>query len=100
MNRSIKESISPYMANYYKILGEVYEKTEQIKMANQSYQKSLDYENKGEVYYNLALLNDFKLKNKKAAVKYYQKFLNSKPDLEKYQEVVDYIKQRMVSIAK
>ena len=100
MNTSIKESISPYMANYYKILGEVYEKTEQIRMANQSYQKSLDYENKGEVYYNLALLNDFKLKNKKAAVKYYQKFLNSKPDLEKYQEVVDYIKQRMISIAK
>lgn len=100
LNKSIRESLSPYMSSYYKILGEVYEKTKQLKMANQSYQKSLNYENKGEVYYNLALLNDFKLKNKKAAVKYYQKFLNSKPDTEKYKEVLDYTKQRMITITK
>ncbi|QNK62992.1 tetratricopeptide repeat protein [Pedobacter sp. PAMC26386] len=100
MNKSIKESISPYMANYYKILGEVYEKTEQFKMANQSYHKSLDYENKGDVYYNLALLNDGKLKNKKAAAQYYQKFLSSKPDAEKYKEVLDYVKQRISTLSK
>lgn len=96
MTKSIKEGISPYMSNYYKILGEVYEKTEQLKKAGQSYQKSLDFENKGEVYYNLALLNDGKLNNKKVAVKYYKKFLNSNPDPEKYREVLDYIKQRLV----
>ena len=95
MTKSIKEGISPYTSNYYKILGEVYEKTEQIKKADQSYQKSLGFENKGEVYYNLALLNDGKLNNKKAAVKYYKKFLDSSPDPQKYNEVVDYIKQRL-----
>lgn len=97
---TIKEGISPFTSIYYKTLGEVYEKKVQIKNANQSYNKSLEFDNNGEVYYNLALLNDGPLANKKLAVKYYKQFLMSKPDAEKYKEVVVYVKGRLTDLAK
>lgn len=98
MKQTIKEGISPIMSNYYRILGEVYEKNMQTKNARLAYYKSLDYDHNGEVYYNLALLNDTKLNNKKAAVKFYNQFLLSKPDPEKYKEVIPYVKSRLAVI--
>lgn len=97
---SIKEGISPLTATYYKSLGEIYEKRAQIQKANQSYQKSLEFDNNGEVYYNMALLNDGNLNNKKAAVKYYQQFLSSKPDTAKYKEVIIYVQGRLKNLKK
>ena len=98
MKQAIQEAISPFMSNYYKVLGEIYEKNSQINNATISYNKSLDYNNNGEVYYNLALLNDHKLNNKKAALKFYNKFLLSKPDAEKYKAVIPYVKSRITAI--
>ncbi|HEY0176598.1 MAG TPA: tetratricopeptide repeat protein [Pedobacter sp.] len=95
MKLSIKEGISPYVSNYYRILGEIYENNMQVQNANQSYQKSLEFENNGEVYYNLGLLNEFKLNRPQIAVKYYKRFLNSKPDPDKYKEVMVYVKDRL-----
>ena len=100
MGKTIKEAISPNVSNYYKIQGEVYEKNMQLSAADQSYQKSLQFENKGEVYYNLGLLNEFKLHHKKTAVKYYSQFLRSKPDPEKYKEVIIYVKDRIALLQK
>ncbi|WP_158795231.1 tetratricopeptide repeat protein [Pedobacter sp. L105] len=98
--QSIKEAISPYVSKYYKDLGEIYEKTTQIANADRSYQKSLEFENNGEVYYNLGLLNEFKLNHKKTATLYYKKFLQSKPDTGKYKEVIVYVKDRIISLQK
>jgi tetratricopeptide (TPR) repeat protein len=100
MKKAIKEGISPYMSNYYKVTGEIYEKNQQLKNADIAYHKSLDFENKGEVYYNLALINDGKLNNKKAAVRYYSQYLRSEPDPEKYKEVIDYVKFRLKTLSK
>lgn len=97
---TIKEGISPFTSIYYKTLGEIYEKRVQVKNANQSYNKSLEFDNNGEVYYNLALLNDGPLANKKLAIKYYKQFLMSKPDAEKYKEVLVYVKERLAYLAK
>lgn len=100
MKLSIKEAISPYVAKYYKLLGEIYEQNLMIKNANQSYHKSLDFENDGAVFYNLGLINDFKLNNKKAALQYYSQYLASKPDPEKLKEVIDYVKSRIAELKK
>lgn len=100
MKQTIKEGISQYTSVYYKTLGEIYEKKEQVKNANQSYTKSLEFENNGEVYYNLALLNDGPLANKKLAVKYYKQFLQNKPDPEKYKEVIVYVQDRIKVLPK
>jgi len=100
MKLSIKEGISPHMAVYYQALGEIQEKTGMIKNANTAYLKSLEFQHKGGVYYNLGLLNDFKLGNKKAALNYYNLYLASKPDPELRKEVIDYVKMRVADIKK
>jgi len=100
MKLSIKEGLSPYLSNYYQILGEIYEKTGMIKSANTSYHKSLDFQNTGGVYYNLGLLNDFKMDNKKAALTYYNLYLASKPDPQKRKEVIEYVKMRIADLKK
>lgn len=98
MKLSIKEGISPYISNYYQILGEIYEFTGMIKNANLSYHKSFEFENTGAAYYNLGLINDFKMNNKKAALKYYNLYLASKPDPEKRKEVIKYVKVRIAHL--
>ena len=100
MKLSIKEGLSPYLSNYYQILGEIYEQTGLLKNANLSYHKSLDFNNAGGVYYNLGLINDFKMDNKKAALNYYNLYLASKPDPEKRKEVIAYVKMRITELQK
>jgi tetratricopeptide (TPR) repeat protein len=95
MKMAIKEGISPYTSKYYKVLGEIYEKNAMVKNARQSYFKSLEFENDGGVYYNLALLNDFKLNNKRAALQYYNQYLASKPNPDKLKEVITYVNGRI-----
>jgi tetratricopeptide (TPR) repeat protein len=97
---SISEGISKFMATYYQILGEINEKEGLVKNANAAYHKSLDYENTGGVYYNLGLINDFKMDNKKAAVNYYKLYLASKPDPESRKEVIEYVKMRIADLKK
>jgi tetratricopeptide (TPR) repeat protein len=100
MKMAIKEGISPYTSKYYKVLGEIYEKNAMVKNARQSYYKSLEFENDGGVYYNLALLNDFKLNNRKAALQYYNQYLASKPNPDKLKDVIEYVKFRIEELKK
>jgi len=100
IKRSISEGISKFMAIYYQILGEINEKEGMVKNANAAYHKSLDYENTGGVYYNLGLINDFKINNKKAAINYYKLYLASKPDPESRKEVIEYVKLRIADLKK
>jgi len=95
MKMAIKEGISSYTSKYYKVLGEIYEKNAMVKNARQSYFKSLEFENDGGVYYNLALLNDYKLNNKRAALQYYNQYLASKPNPDKLKEVITYVNGRI-----
>lgn len=98
MKLAIKEGISSNTDKYYKILGETYEANSMLKNANDSYLKSLTFENDGGVFYNLGLINDFKIARKQTAVKYYKLYLASKPDPVKYKEVIEYVKLRITAI--
>ena len=100
MKRSIKEGISPYTSKYYRLLGEIYEKNALLTNANQAYHKSLDFENEGTTYYNLGLINDYKLNRKQSALKYYKQYLDSKPDTALQKDVITYVKSRVAALQK
>lgn len=96
---TIEFSISPNVSSYYALLGYLEESSGAYKNANQTYQKGLQFENNGSLYYNLALLNDFKLNKQATALKYYKRYLESKPD-EKQLENISYAKERIMAMTK
>jgi tetratricopeptide (TPR) repeat protein len=98
-NRAIKEAISPNVDSNYSEMGDSYDRLNQLKNAVAAYQKSLLYNNKPVItYYVLAYLYDSELKNKPKALKFYKKFIQSKPS-EKQKTYLDYAKKRLKELA-
>ena len=98
-NATIDFSISPNISSYYSLLGFLEESAGNYKNASKAYLKGLQFENNGTLYYNLALLNDFKLNNQATALKFYRRYLQSKPD-EKQLENISYAKERIKAMTK
>jgi tetratricopeptide (TPR) repeat protein len=98
IQRTITESLSPNMANYYMLSGSILEQRGLIKEASFAYKKGLEYESKASLYYNLAVLNDLKMNNKVAAVRYYNLYLKSKPDTIKQREALSYARSRISAL--
>lgn len=96
---TIDFSISPNVSSYYAMLGYLQESTGSFKSAQSAYLKGLQFENNGSIYYNLGLLNDGKLNNKPAALRYYKQYLQSKPDGKQQHETIDYVKSRIKLLA-
>jgi tetratricopeptide (TPR) repeat protein len=98
INATIDFSLSPNISGYYSLLGFLEESSHAYKNATLAYQKGLQFENNGSIYYNLALLYDFKLNKQATALKYYRRYLESKPD-EKQQENISYAKDRIKALS-
>jgi len=98
IQRTINESISPNMASYYMLAGSILEQRGLVKDASVAYKKGLEYESKASLYYNLAVLNDLKMNNKVAAVRYYNLYLKSKPDTIKQREALSYARSRISAL--
>ncbi len=62
--------------------------------------KGLQFSANSNVYYSLGLLNDFKLKNKSTALRYYRKCLKSNPDQKLSAENIAYVKDRVKALTK
>lgn len=92
---AIKEGISSKTASYYGLLGESYESMKQNKEALEHYKKGLQFENNGSLYYNIALLYEDKLNDKKNAISYYTQYLNSIKDIEKQKRHIAFIKNKI-----
>ena len=93
-NKTLKESISPNTAAYYALIGDSNQKRNQMRSAIASYQKSLFFENKPMTLYSMATIYDQKLNDKPNALRYYKRYLESKPP--KGQEsYVEYSKYRV-----
>lgn len=92
---AIKEGISPKTATYYGLLGDAHENMNQNKEAIEVYKRGLLFENNGSLYYNIALVYEDKLNDKKNAVAYYSQYLNSIRDPEKQKRHVSYIKNKI-----
>ena len=98
--KTIEFSTSPNMASYYTLLGTVYEEKLQYKSALAAYKKGLEYTSKGGIYYNIALLEDLKLKEPAKALTYYRLYLKSKPDEGKNKEAILYVKDRINTLSR
>lgn len=100
LNAAITNSISPNVPNYYALLGALQESSKRPTEALEAYKKVLFFGTNGTVYYNLGLLYDLSLKNKKQAGIYYQKFLKSGVSPKVYRAELEYAKNRLSELKK
>ena len=98
-DKTLSEAISPYTNVYYNEKGGIYENTKAFALAAEAYQKGLFFKEKGIIYYTLACLYDRDLNDKKTAVKYYKKFLLTKPTV-KQQVYITFTQNRLKEITK
>ena len=87
--KAIELGISENTALYYRNLGADFEDIHDLRSAIKSYKSALIYTNASSVYYDLGRICDVYYKDKKIALKYYNKFLKkaAKNDTERIQLV-------------
>ncbi|MCO5935355.1 hypothetical protein NAF17_07370 [Mucilaginibacter sp. RB4R14] len=100
LQKAIIEGISPNTGAYYGEVADSNEKLHKFKKAITAYQKSLEFDETPMIYYSLANVYDTNLKDKKSAVKYYKKYLASKPPVDKQKGFIDYSKSRVAVLSK
>ena len=93
-SKAIKVGISPNIASYYGEIADSQQKLHKYNYAAQAYKKALQFNDEPILYYLLANLYDTRLKDERNAVKYYKKYLTSKPT-GKYQTYIAYAKSRV-----
>jgi tetratricopeptide (TPR) repeat protein len=98
--KTIEQGISSNTADYYTLLGLIYEENNQTKLSSTAYKKGLQFKHSTKLYYRLALLYDLKLNDKKNALNYYQLYLKNKPYQEKEKEEIAYTKHRIDELIK
>jgi tetratricopeptide (TPR) repeat protein len=96
--KTIEKGISENTAFYHEILGNMYNDINQHTKAKNAYQKGLTFKPEKSIYYHLALLYDFKLKDQKNALSYYKIYLKSKPDAVRYKVEIEYVKNRVTEM--
>jgi len=77
LQNAIKEGVSPLVASYYGLLGDSFENVNKNEDANKAYKKGLDFENDGSLLYNIALVYETKLNDKKNAISFYEQYLKT-----------------------
>jgi tetratricopeptide (TPR) repeat protein len=97
--KAIKEAISPKIATYYGLLGDSYESINQNDPANKAYKKGLQFENNGSLLYNIALVYETKLNDKKNAVNYYDQYLKTINPKEQ-PKLISFIKNKIEELKK
>ncbi|OCX53522.1 hypothetical protein BEL04_04270 [Mucilaginibacter sp. PPCGB 2223] len=94
---TLRESISPNTNLYYSEMADSYDELHQLKSTIANYQKSLFFKEKDMVLYALANLYDSKLKDKRNALKYYKKYLESKPPAIQ-KAYIEYVQSRVAAL--
>ena len=77
LEQTIKAAISPKTSSYYGLLGDSYENLDKNDQAITTYKRGLLFDNNGSLYYNIALVYETKLNDKKNAISYYQQYLKT-----------------------
>ena len=95
LQKAIEAGISTKIASYYGLLGDSYENINQNKEAINIYKRGLLFENNGSLYYNIALVYENKLNDKKNAISYYTQYLNSIKNPEKRKRHIAFIKNKI-----
>jgi tetratricopeptide (TPR) repeat protein len=95
LRKAIEVGISPNISSYYGEIADSDVKLEKYREAALAYQKSLQFDVIPMVYYSLGILYDASLKDKKSAVKYFKKYLASKPPANKQRSFINYSISRL-----
>lgn len=99
LEKAIKQGISSKTATYYGLLGDSYEMTGKNEDATRVYKKGLLFENNGSLFYNIALLYETKLNDKKNAVSYYEQYLKTLDEKQQPKQVI-FIKRKIDELKK
>ncbi|MBB2151543.1 tetratricopeptide repeat protein [Pedobacter gandavensis] len=94
LDLTIKAAISPKTSSYYGLLGDSYENIDKNDLANAAYKRGLLFENNGSLYYNIALVYETKLNDKKNAISYYQQYLKT-VNAEEQPKLIVFIKNKI-----
>jgi len=94
-NKALKDGISSNVPDYYNDIGDSYSYMHLPKKAIAAYQKSLQFEERPLTYYSLANVYDVDLKDGKAALKYYKKYMAGKHDEQEEKKYIDYATLRI-----
>jgi tetratricopeptide (TPR) repeat protein len=94
LQKTIGEAVSPSVASYYGLLGDSFENIDKNEDATKAYKKGLDFENDGSLLYNIALVYETKLNDKKNAISYYEQYLKT-VDKTKQAKLVRYINTKI-----
>jgi len=94
LQKAINEGVSPHVASYYGLLGDSFEQISKNEEANKAYKKGLDFENDGSLLYNIALVYETKLNDKKNAISYYEQYLKT-VDKGKQPKLVKFINNKL-----
>ncbi|UEG51974.1 hypothetical protein LLH06_13480 [Mucilaginibacter daejeonensis] len=97
LEKAISEGISPAIASYYGEIGNSYNETKRNLRALTAYQKGLQFGDSPMIFYSLATLYDTDLKKKALAVRYFKKYLATRPASDQ-QALVDYTKSRITAL--
>ncbi|MEJ7558734.1 MAG: tetratricopeptide repeat protein [Pedobacter sp.] len=98
-DKAIKEGISNKIASYYGLLGDSFEEINRNEEANSAYKRGLLFENNGSLLYNIALVYETKLNDKKNAVNYYEQYLKS-INAKEHPKLVVFIKNKITELKK
>jgi tetratricopeptide (TPR) repeat protein len=99
LEKAIEAGISPNISDYYTEMADSYDVRKKYKSAIKAYEKALQFDEKPIIYYLMATMYDGSVKNKKMAVKYYKKFMISKPT-GKQQKYVSYAMARVTELSR
>lgn len=94
LQKAIKEGVSPLVASYYGLLGDSFENVNKNEDASKAYKKGLDFENDGSLLYNIALVYETKLNDKKNAISYYEQYLKT-IDKDKQPKLIKFINTKL-----
>jgi tetratricopeptide (TPR) repeat protein len=97
LEKAINLGISTRAASYYGLLGDSFEQIQQNESAKKAYQRGLDFENDGSLLYNIALLHEMKMNDKKTAISYYEHYLKTIDEKKKSRQA-NYIKNKIAEL--
>jgi len=95
LDQTIHQGISPKTASYYGLLGDSYENTNKNQEAIAAYKRGLLFDNNGSLYYNIALVYENKLNDKKNAITYYNLYLKNFDGMAKNPRLTAFIKNKV-----
>ncbi|MET3113961.1 tetratricopeptide (TPR) repeat protein [Pedobacter sp. CG_S7] len=95
LNNAIKEGISAKTASYYGLLGDSFENINKNEDAISAYRRGLLFENNGSLYYNIALVYENKLNDKKNAIANYNLYLKNFKEIDKSPKLAIFIKNKI-----